>query len=370
MPLWIGTPGVYTHSMSWSWRARAFALVLLAATARAAQGPARLSHVNASLTVPAFKAAPLEMFLQPGLPLPLSIVPLGLSAPLAVERAPVRLSLPTPTAATPRFPRRSEENAAAVSLSDGTASALSQLATLFDNESRHSAATAEPAPAARGRRASRPDGKPHFHFDENQKRYLRAAYDLARQGKNKTMRFGAVLVNPRNGRIVGGSWNRLSTAADRKKFNRDDFSGLLPYAESLSERGLLPKKLRKANLDTSVHAEQGAIIEALKTFSPAAIRGFKVYSVGINQEGLIGVRIKRNWTCLRCALWMERWRVIPMDITFKGFEDMTHSEAIDDALSNRIHEKKTGYWADNEKGALREDDELGYHWFKPQELLK
>lgn len=150
--------------------------------------------------------------------------------------------------------------------------------------------------------------------DYTRDRYGHACLEEAKKSKGK-IGFGAILVKKR--RIIGRGWNRLS-----KKYERRMLS----------------------HMDYAIHAEQAAIIDALK-------RGHNVengtlYVIGKVQAGAqagkLTTKKRRVFICRDCPHTFLRFDIsvcIPM---FNGWTSLTPKEAVATAkiLCGKHHWKK------------------------------
>lgn len=127
------------------------------------------------------------------------------------------------------------------------------------------------------------------------------------------MRFGAILI--KGGKIIGRGWNRLADDADRAL-------------------------MRKLHVDYASHAEQSAIIDALKRgFDPT---GAKLYVLGEasrgKNKGKLSARRAHFFGCVKCPHALIKYDITVHIPTTCGWVGMSGQRALKTAL------KKKGHW--------------------------
>lgn len=131
------------------------------------------------------------------------------------------------------------------------------------------------------------------------------------QNCKSPLKFGAVLV--KDGYILGQGWNRKSTVGDRRMLR---------------------------HLDYACHAEQAALIQALRRFGKELVRGSTIYVIG-EHKGELTTRKEKVFVCQSCPHNFIRYGVnvcIPHE---KGWMEMTGEEALE--TGRAMHR---GYWKD------------------------
>jgi len=123
------------------------------------------------------------------------------------------------------------------------------------------------------------------------------------------MKFGSVLV--KDGIVLGKGWNRLSTAEERRVLTHVDYA---------------------------VHAEQGAIIEAI--CSQIDISGSEIYVLGRNKNKQLTTVDTKLFTCKRCAVSLVKLNISVNIPYVEGWLNLTPTEAYQSACNSH------GYWTE------------------------